>query len=98
MFMKRELYLTADGSHTIALPDMQVTYHSTYGALRESNHIYIQAGLLEQMRRTSGKIHVFEMGFGTGLNALLSVQAAISHKRPVYYQTVETDPISTMLA
>ena len=93
--MKRELYLTTDGSHTIALPDMQVTYHSTYGALQESNHIYIQAGLQHAMRHYREHINVFEMGFGTGLNALLTVQSAIKNKRKIYYQSVELDPIST---
>lgn len=92
--MKRELYLTADGSHTIVLPDMQVTYHSTYGALQESNHIYIQAGLKQALLNYREGLNVFEMGFGTGLNALLSVQAAINNKRPIHYQAVELHPIS----
>ncbi|SFD13778.1 tRNA U34 5-methylaminomethyl-2-thiouridine-forming methyltransferase MnmC [Chitinophaga sp. CF118] len=90
--MKRQLYITADGSHTIVLPDMQVTYHSTYGALQESRHIFIQAGLKYVMPKDS--INVFEMGFGTGLNALLTVQESIQSRCHVYYQSVELYPLS----
>lgn len=86
--MKRELQITADGSHTIAIPDMQVTYHSTHGAIQESMHVFIQAGLLYSPQP---EIRIFEMGFGTGLNALLTCQHAT---KPVYYYTVEQFPLT----
>ena len=43
--MKRELQLTADGSHTISVPELHSTYHSTFGAIQESVHVFIEAGL-----------------------------------------------------
>lgn len=86
--MKRELQLTADGSHTIAIPDMNVTYHSTHGAIRESMHVFIQAGL-QALQLPA--VRIFEMGFGTGLNALLTMQHA---DIPVYYYAVEQYPLT----
>lgn len=86
--MKRELQLTADGSHTIAIPDMNVTYHSTHGAIQESMHVFIQAGL-QALQLPA--VRIFEMGFGTGLNALLTMQHA---DIPVYYYAVEQYPLT----
>lgn len=86
--MKRELQLTADGSHTIAIPDLNVTYHSTHGAIQESMHVFIQAGLQAVQQPL---VRIFEMGFGTGLNALLTMQYATT---PVYYYAVEQFPLT----
>ncbi|WP_440134473.1 tRNA (5-methylaminomethyl-2-thiouridine)(34)-methyltransferase MnmD [Chitinophaga sancti] len=86
--MKRELQLTDDGSHTISIPEMQVTYHSTHGAIQESMHVFIQAGL-QALQLPA--IRIFEMGFGTGLNALLTMQHATT---PVYYYAVEQYPLT----
>lgn len=91
--MKRAIQLTADGSPTIAVPDMQVTYHSRYGAVQESRHVFIQAGLQPVLGLYS-RLHVFEMGLGTGLNALLTLQEAIRHQQPVFYQAVELYPLA----
>jgi len=94
--MHRELQITADGSHTLAIPQMQVTYHSRHGALQESMHIFIRHGLdyAVQQRPDDDRLCIFEMGFGTGLNALLSMQYASQHQKPVYYQAVEQYPLS----
>ena len=43
--MRKEIITTSDGSHTVAIPEMNVTYHSRYGAIQESEHVFIQAGL-----------------------------------------------------
>lgn len=47
--MQREIRLTADGSHTVAIPAMDVSYHSKHGAVSESMQVYIEAGLLTCM-------------------------------------------------
>lgn len=86
--MKRELQITADGSHTVSIPDMQVTYHSRHGAIQESRHVYIEAGL---MALAHNPIRIFEMGFGTGLNALLSCMYT---SRTIYYYSVERFPLT----
>ena len=83
--MFRKLIVTDDGSHTVE-GEGGVTYHSRFGALQESRHIFIDAGF----RAVRGSpVRIFEMGFGTGLNALLTLLEG----RPVHYETVETEPV-----
>jgi len=90
--MQREIQITQDGSHTISIPELHITYHSIYGAVQESMHVFIQAGLMPLLN-TKPVLHVFEMGFGTGLNALLSLQHAVKHQQKIVYQTVEPNPL-----
>ena len=93
--MKKELIITKDGSHTILLPHLNVTYHSNNGAIQESNHVYIQAGLdfVAEIKQTP--IRIFEMGFGTGLNALLTCLWVEEHSIPVQYTAIELNPLTT---
>ena len=94
--MTKQILLTEDGSYTVAIPEMNVTYHSVRGALQESVHIYIVSGFQYALPNiTNDPISVFEMGFGTGLNALLTLQEAIKLKRKVYYHAVELFPLTT---
>ena len=92
--MERMIQLTADGSHTIAIPALQVTYHSMHGAIQESMHVFIESGL-KPLLYNYETIRIFEMGFGTGLNALLSLQQAIQHDQKIYYNAVELFPLQT---
>ena len=93
--MKKEILLTQDGSYTVAIPEMNVTYHSIRGALKESIHIYIQSGLQYALPKVAIEtISVFEMGFGTGLNALLTMQEATRLKRRISYYAVELFPLT----
>jgi len=93
--MYREIQTTLDGSCTVAIPDLHVTYHSTQGALQESLHIYIETGLnCALSTNEKDPIYVFEMGFGTGLNALLTLMKATHLKRKIYYYTVERYPLT----
>ena len=87
-----ELLTTADGSHTLYLPDLKEQYHSLNGALAESNCIYITAGL-DFMAKEKDEIRIFEMGFGTGLNALLSLDFAIRNRKMIHYTGIEAFPI-----
>lgn len=91
--MQRQIQLTQDGSHTIAIPGSGITYHSTHGAVQESQHIFIQAGLLPLLYKHS-ILQVFEMGFGTGLNALLTLQQAINNNRQINYTAAELYPLA----
>ncbi len=93
--MQRNIQLTADGSHTLSVPEMNVTYHSHHGAMGESMHVYINAGLQPFLDDTGNRaIHIFEMGFGTGLNALLTLQKAIEYKRLIHYTAIELFPLT----
>ena len=91
--MKREVITTRDGSNSISIPELNVTYHSIHGALQESKHVYIDAGLLPLLHQYE-TIHIYEMGFGTGLNALLSLQTATTSLQKVHYTAIELFPIT----
>src|SRR5689334_18104753 len=94
LFVRKEIVITRDGSHTIAIPEMKVTYHSIHGAIQESMHVFIQAGLRDSGIFDSTGIHsVLEIGFGTGLNALLSLMEAGRSKTRLYYTAIELFPL-----
>lgn len=90
------LVLTADGSHSFYNAQIDQYYHSVHGARQESERVYIELGLLAAFDRFSAQpLRVFEMGFGTGLNALLTVKTAEQLGRTVDYEAVELYPLST---
>ena len=93
--MNRKIINTEDGSTTIEIPSLNVTYHSRHGAIRESMHVYINAGLkhFTGQNRATDAIHVFEMGFGTGLNALLTLAEAERFQQKIFYTAIELHPL-----
>ena len=76
----REIITTEDGSQTLFIPELNEHYHSTHGAIQESRHVYIETALSFIEKE---KITVIEMGFGTGLNALLTYQYAIQNIKKI---------------
>jgi len=97
--MQRNLIVTKDGSHTVTIPEWKVFYHSVHGAVQESLHVYIEAGFNHwwNLHENASNCVVFEMGFGTGLNALLTALEAKRRQRKVFYETVETFPLEIAL-
>ncbi len=87
--------LSGDGSHTVKSPVFDTLYHSHHGALSESMVVFIDAGLNFLKERNPTSITVFEMGMGTGLNALLAYQWAENYKISLTYHTVEAYPIAS---
>jgi tRNA U34 5-methylaminomethyl-2-thiouridine-forming methyltransferase MnmC len=87
------LIITGDGSHTLYVPSLNEHYHSVFGAVQESRHIYIGAGL-NYPGPVSGSVNLLEVGFGTGLNALLTCLEAESLGIIVRYQSLEMYPLS----
>jgi tRNA U34 5-methylaminomethyl-2-thiouridine-forming methyltransferase MnmC len=86
--------ITADGSATITIPESGVTYHSRYGALQESLHVFIEAGLHHLLQEMpNNPVRVFEMGLGTGLNAWLTAVEAQKYNRQVEYTALELFPL-----
>lgn len=86
--------MTADGSHTLVNGDLEKSYHSVYGAWQESQRVYIELGLLPAFDRFAAEpINLFEMGFGSGLNALLTLREAGRHQRPVHYVAIDNQPV-----
>jgi tRNA U34 5-methylaminomethyl-2-thiouridine-forming methyltransferase MnmC len=91
---KLELIITSDGSHSLLNTVLDETYHSRHGAMQESVHVFIQQGLqffLDQKQRE--KVSVLEIGFGTGLNALLTAQHAQSKSYSIQYVSLEAFPV-----
>jgi tRNA U34 5-methylaminomethyl-2-thiouridine-forming methyltransferase MnmC len=85
-----QLITTSDGSHTIFVPELNEHYHSIHGAVQESLLVYIKNG--------SGfckddHLNIFEVGFGTGLNALLTATSDFSNNRIIHYTSIEKDPL-----
>lgn len=90
-----EIINTSDGSHTIRHTELNETYHSTHGAIQESKHVYIQQGLYYFIGHHQPKsIRILEIGFGTGLNALLTMIDNRARKIKKVYHTVEAFPLS----
>ncbi len=90
--MKRSIHQTKDGSPTIRIEELDITYHSRHGALGESMHVFIEQGLRQQ-EMNKPVLHVLEMGFGTGLNALLTYLENEGKERRIVYDTLEPFPL-----
>jgi tRNA U34 5-methylaminomethyl-2-thiouridine-forming methyltransferase MnmC len=88
--MNSEILLTSDGSHSLYVPEIDECYHSTHGAVQESQHIFIDAGL-KQCHKT--EICVLEIGFGTGLNAFLTLLEAEKTEKKINYISLELFPV-----
>ncbi|MCX7744799.1 MAG: tRNA (5-methylaminomethyl-2-thiouridine)(34)-methyltransferase MnmD [Flavobacteriales bacterium] len=88
--MKPTLVYTADGSHSIYLPDLNEHYHSVHGAIQESMHVFIQAGLHAV---SIDPINLLEVGLGTGLNALLTLLENKKKPRKIHYTSLEKFPL-----
>jgi len=93
--MKREVIRTSDGSSTIRIEAMEENYHSGHGALQEARHVFIQHGL--EFLEEKNLIRVFEMGFGTGLNALLAAEFALNNSVRLEYTGIEAYPVEEEL-
>jgi len=85
---------TEDGSHSLFNEKLNETYHSIHGAVQESNHVFIKHGLEFVMEHsTKPVIHILEIGFGTGLNALLTLQHVFETNQSICYTTLEAFPV-----
>ena len=94
--MKREIIKTADGSSTIYLPEWNEHYHSKHGAIQEALHVFISSGLIPFVKEHAPKkISILEIGFGTGLNALVTFLEARKMGISVHYTGVEAFPVSS---
>lgn len=88
--MKREIIVTNDGSKTIHLPDWNESYHSIHGAVQEAQHVFIKSGLSEISKP---EINILEVGFGTGLNTILTLNKAKETKQIINYTGLEAYPV-----
>lgn len=91
-----DIILTGDGSHSLYNAELNETYHSRHGALRESRYVFITQGL-DLVDPFTDPIRVLEVGFGTGMNAVLAANFATERQRHVEFTTLETLPLDASI-
>jgi tRNA U34 5-methylaminomethyl-2-thiouridine-forming methyltransferase MnmC len=89
--MRRKVITTSDGSSSLLWEDRDETYHSRHGAIRESRHVFIDNGLA--LFPDCRELSVLEVGFGTGLNALLSLEFSAERSIRIFYCSLEPYPL-----
>jgi len=91
-----EIVKTADGSNTIFNSEVGEHYHSKHGAAQESRHVFIKAGLSYFLENNSAatSVSILEVGFGTGLNFLLSADFCVDKGIMLDYTGIEAYPLS----
>jgi len=90
--MEKKIIFTKDGSHSIFIKEINETYHSLHGAISESNHVFIQNGLKINDKK---QLKILEIGFGTGLNALLTLINA--DEKNIKYTSIEPFPLKELI-
>jgi tRNA U34 5-methylaminomethyl-2-thiouridine-forming methyltransferase MnmC len=90
-----DIILTSDGSHTLSVDEIHETYHSVNGAISESEHVYLNHGF--KFLQGLSEIYVLEIGFGTGLNCLLTALEADRTKVTTRYYAMEKFPLSDQI-
>ncbi len=94
--MKPKIIKTADGSTTLYLEDWNEHYHSKHGAIQEAQHVFIEKGLFHALDLNKrSHISILEMGFGTGLNALLTAFEAEKQSVKINYTGIEGFPLES---
>lgn len=86
------IFETQDGSHSIFSQKYGVSYHSKYGAIQETQHVFIEAGLYPKAQLQKN-ISILDIGFGTGLNAFMTLLEAEKKGLSIQYQAIEAYPI-----
>ncbi len=93
-----ELVITADGSNTLFNSEIGENYHSRHGALQESRHVFLNSGLQYYLSGHETKeVSILEVGFGTGLNFLISADFCMKNEINLNYTGIEAYPLSTEL-
>lgn len=91
----RKIIITNDGSHSLLVPELNEQYHSVHGAKQEAEHVFLRMGLEDDSKASLKEINVFEVGFGTGLNALLTADWASRNNKVINYTSIEKYPVSS---
>jgi tRNA U34 5-methylaminomethyl-2-thiouridine-forming methyltransferase MnmC len=87
-------FVTEDGSHSIMSEQFGVAYHSTHGAIQETQHVFIDAGLKHVLLQNLAEISILDIGFGTGLNAFMTYLEAERLGLKIRYIAYEKYPLS----
>jgi tRNA U34 5-methylaminomethyl-2-thiouridine-forming methyltransferase MnmC len=89
-----KIFLTDDGSHSLMSETFGDSYHSKFGAIQESQHVFIEAALNYLAAKGKTDLTILEIGFGTGLNALMTFREAERQNLKINYLTIEKYPLS----
>src|ERR1700712_982275 len=93
-----KIVATADGSNTIFNSEVGENYHSTHGALQESTHVFLNSGLRYFLAGNPiQEVSILEVGFGTGLNFLLSAEHCTGKSISLKYTGIEAYPLDISL-
>ena len=96
--MNLKIVKTNDGSDTIYNKEIDESYHSLHGSIKESEHVYINAGLDRVMNNKKNKsISILEIGLGTGLNVMLTINYAKQKSIKIFYHAIEPFPIENSI-
>ena len=95
---KMQLLKTDDGSCTVVHSDHQETYHSKFGALTESDLVYLRNSGVHQRLAHQQPTAILEIGFGTGFNFVHTAQHAIASDCPLSYTAYEIAPLSKCIS
>lgn len=88
----RKIIPTEDGSSTLFIPEWNESYHSRHGAIQEAYHVFIQNGL--DLLSYKNEISILEIGFGTGLNSLITLGESFQNNLKINYTGIEKYPVS----
>lgn len=88
---------TGDGSGTLFTPRYAQTFHSLHGAVTESRHVFLEGSGVAERLRQGEAVKVLEVGFGTGLNFLLTAQAASTGSGTLHYVALERQLVPVAL-
>ena len=93
--MERKIIKTSDGSSSVYLPEWDENYHSKHGAIQEAYHVFIKSGL--DLFKDGSTLGILEMGFGTGLNCMITYLEAIKRNLTIDYIGLEGYPLESKM-
>jgi len=96
--MEKKIIKTSDGSSSLYLPEWDENYHSKHGAIQEAYHVFIRSGL--DLFPDEKEVSILEMGFGTGLNCMITFLESRRRRLTIDYVGLEAYPleVETVLA
>lgn len=90
-----DVIVTADGSKTLTSSEFGETYGSRHGALTEAVHVFLRGSGVADRLAGGRPTRVLEVGFGTGLNFLVTAAAAVEHGAGLHYTALERAPLDS---
>jgi tRNA U34 5-methylaminomethyl-2-thiouridine-forming methyltransferase MnmC len=90
---EKEFVTTLDGSITLHMPEWNESYHSKHGAIQEAYHVFIKNGL--DFFVDKNEVSILEIGFGTGLNAFITLLESENSNQKIRYTGIEAYPLES---